>query len=120
MSTTHSQRYQVVDFSQIPPVECPCGTSQRAFADVGEYPATIHVTQITEDAVTHYHKRQTETYYILECEPDAKMQLDDDIVPLRPGLAILIPPGVRHRGIGRMRIINIVIPKFDADDEFFD
>lgn len=120
MSETAPAAYQIVDFENVPGVPCPCGTAKRAFADVPEYPATVHVTEISEDARTHYHKEHTETYYILECGPDARMQLDEDEVPLRPGMCILIPPGVRHRAIGRMKIVNIVIPKFDPADEYFD
>lgn len=119
MSTTEP-RYRIVDFAQVPGVPCPCGTARRAFAEVEDYPATIHVTDISEDAQTHYHKQHTETYFILSCQEDAKMQLDDEIVPLREGMCILIPPGVRHRAIGQMKIINIVTPKFDPADEFFD
>jgi len=40
----------MVDFAEIPGVACPCGTARRAFADTPEYPATIHVTDISEDA----------------------------------------------------------------------
>jgi mannose-6-phosphate isomerase-like protein (cupin superfamily) len=39
---------------------------------------------------------------------------------LRTGMCIRIPPGVRHRAIGTMKIINFVIPKFDPADEHFD
>jgi mannose-6-phosphate isomerase-like protein (cupin superfamily) len=113
-----SPRYRVVDFAEIAPVECPCGVSRRGFADVPDYPATVHVTDITADAQLHYHRRQTETYYILECEPGARLQLDEEIIPVHPGMCIMIPPGVRHCGLGRMRIVNIVIPKFDPADEF--
>lgn len=113
-------RYEITDFSEIAGVPCPCGTARRAFADVPDYPATVHVTEISADAELHYHKRLTETYYILECGPDAKMQLDEDIVPLRPGLCILIRPGVRHRAIGRMKVLIIALPKFDPTDEWFD
>lgn len=112
------RKWKVVDFENIPGVPCPCGTAKRAFADVPEYAATVHVTQIAIDAKLHYHKKQTETYFILSCEPDAKMQLDDEIIDLKPGMCVLIPPGVRHRAIGAMKIINIVIPKFDPADEF--
>lgn len=112
--------YQVVNFSSIPGVPCPCGTARRAFADLPEYPATIHVTEIEEDARVHYHRTLTETYYILECGPEAMLQLDDERIPLQPGMCILIPPGTRHRAIGKMKIINIVIPKFDPADEYFD
>ena len=99
---------------------CPCGTTQRAFADVLEYPGTIHLTRISEDAQIHYHKQLTETYYFLECGPDAAMQLDAETLPVRDGLCIMIPPGVRHRAIGEMTILNIVFPKFDPQDEWFD
>ncbi|MEW4489668.1 cupin domain-containing protein [Thalassoglobus sp. JC818] len=112
--------YQIVDFSTLPGTPCPCGTARRAFADVEDYPATVHVTEIADDARVHYHKHHTETYYILECGPDAKMQLNDEQVPIRPGMCILIPPGTRHRAIGQMKIINMVMPKFDPADEFFD
>ena len=54
-----------------------------------EFPATVHVTSITSDAKLHYHKRLTETYYFLECGPGAKMQLDDDVLPVKPGICIV-------------------------------
>jgi len=34
--------------------------------------------------------------------------------------AIMIKPGCRHRAIGKMKIINIPIPAFDPEDEWFD
>ena len=114
------KRWRVVDFDDIAAVPCPCGSAKRAFADVPDYPATLHVTEISIDAKLHYHRRLTETYFILNCEADAQMQLDDEVISLKPGMCVQIPPGVRHRAIGRMRIINFVIPKFDPDDEFFD
>lgn len=119
-AATVAPRYRVVDFGALPGVPCPCGTARRAFADVPDYPATFHVTEIADDARVHYHREHTETYYILECEADAAIYLDGEVLPVRPGSCILIPPGVRHRAIGRMRIINVVFPKFDPADEHFD
>lgn len=119
-ATTAAARYRIVDFSELPGVPCPCGTARRAFADVPDYPATFHVTEIEDDARLHYHKTHTETYFILECDPEAAIRLDDEVIPVRPGCCILIPPGVRHRAIGRMRIVNVVFPKFDPADEHFD
>ena len=113
-------RYEIADFSTIAGISCPCGTARRAFADVADFPATVHVTEISADAELHYHKRHTETYYILECGPDAQMQLDDDVIPLRPGVCILIRPGVRHRAMGQMKVLIIALPKFDPTDEWFD
>jgi mannose-6-phosphate isomerase-like protein (cupin superfamily) len=115
-----SKRFHVVDFAKVPGVACPCGLAHRAFSEVAEFPGTIHVTEIESDAARHYHRHLTETYYILECGPNAKMELDNQIIPLKPGLCVLIPPGVRHRALGAMKVLIIVLPKFDPADEFLD
>jgi mannose-6-phosphate isomerase-like protein (cupin superfamily) len=113
-----SSGYQIVDFASLPGTPCPCGTARRAFVDAADFPATIHVTEISADARLHYHQRITEVYYFLECGADARMQLDEEIVPVRPGMAILIRPGTRHRAIGRMKVLIVASPKFDPSDEF--
>lgn len=112
--------YELVDFAQIAGVPCPCGTARRAFADVADYPGTIHVTQISTDARTHYHKTLTETYYFLECGADAQMQLNDECIAVKPGMCVLIRPGTRHRAIGQMKVLIVCLPKFDPHDEWFD
>ena len=99
---------------------CPCGTARRAFTDVEDFPGTIHVTEIELDNTLHYHKRLTETYYFLECGPDAKMQLNDEVIDVRPGTCVMIRPGTRHRAIGKMKVLIVVYPKFDSADEWFD
>lgn len=111
------KRYHIVDFDQLPAVVCPCGTARRAFVNVDDFPATIHRTEIAVDAKPHYHRRLTEVYYILQCDVEAKMQLDDRLVPVKPGTCILIPPGVVHRAVGRMTVLIVVLPKFDPNDE---
>jgi len=115
-----SNAYEIVDFATINGVSCPCGTARRAFQDVADFPGTVHVTEISANAKLHYHRRLTETYFFLECEPDAKMQLNDEILDVHAGLCLLIRPGVRHRAIGRMKVLIVVIPKFDPADEWFD
>lgn len=110
----------VADLDAIPAVQCPCGWAQRAFGDVPGAPASVHRVEILDDARTHYHKAHTETYYILECGPDAAIELDGERVPVRRGVAVMIPPGVRHRAVGRMTILNVVVPAFDPADEWFD
>ncbi|QDU73203.1 Cupin domain protein [Bremerella volcania] len=119
-STPSTKGYEVVDFANIPGVPCPCGTAKRGLADVDDYPGTIHVTEISTDAKVHYHKKLTETYFFLECGEDAQMQLDDEMIPVHPGMCIMIRPGTRHRALGKMKIVNIVYPKFDPEDEWFD
>ena len=112
--------YEIADFSEIVGVPCPCGTARRAFAGVGDFPGTVHVTEISADAKLHYHKRLTETYFFLECGPDAQMQLNDECIPVQPGMCIMIRPRTRHRAIGRMKVLILVLPKFDPADEWFD
>jgi quercetin dioxygenase-like cupin family protein len=118
--STAPRRYEIADFSTIAGVPCPCGTASRAFADVEDFPGTVHRTVIAVDARLHYHRRLTETYYFLECEPGAQMQLDDEVIPVKPGMCIMIRPGARHRAIGRMSVLILVLPKFDPLDEWFD
>ena len=117
---TPQRNFELVDFASIAGVPCPCGTARRAFADVDDYPRTIHVTEISTDAHLHYHKTLTETYYFLECGPDAQMQLDDELIPVHPGMCILIRPGARHRAVGQMKVLIVCLPKFDPTDEWFD
>ncbi|MCA9176494.1 MAG: cupin domain-containing protein [Planctomycetales bacterium] len=111
---------QIIDFDQVAPVGCPCGQARRALADVADFPATIHLTEISVDAQTHYHREHAETYYIIDCDADARMELDGELHPLKPGMLVHIPIGVRHRAVGAMKILNIVFPKFDPADEHFD
>jgi mannose-6-phosphate isomerase-like protein (cupin superfamily) len=110
----------VADFADIDPVRCPCGWARRAFGGVPGAPASVHQVDIEADARTHYHKQHTEIYHVLECAAGAALELDGRLVPVKPGLTVLIPPGVRHRAVGALRILNIVVPPFDPADEWFD
>jgi mannose-6-phosphate isomerase-like protein (cupin superfamily) len=120
MPESATRRYEIADFAEIPGTPCPCGTARRAFADVEDFPATVHRTEICEEARLHYHRKLTETYYVLDCGPGAQMQLDDERIDVHPGMCILIRPEVRHRAIGRMTVLILVLPKFDPSDEWFD
>ncbi|MBX6314378.1 MAG: cupin domain-containing protein [Isosphaeraceae bacterium] len=113
-----SVRPTVADLATIPAVRCPCGWARRAFGDVVGAPASLHRVEIEADSRTHYHRGQTEIYYVLECDAGAAVELDGERVAVRPGVAVLIPPGVRHRAVGRMTILNVVVPPFDPHDEW--
>ena len=105
---------------QVPPQVCPCGTARRAFAQRDEIPGTVHLTEITRDALEHYHKEHTEVYVILECEEDASISLDGKQFRVRPLTSILIPAGVRHCAHGDMKVLIFCTPNFDPNDEYFD
>ena len=112
------KNYMVEQLDEIQPQECPCGDTRRAFISPDNPVATIHMVDISADSRTHYHKRLTEIYLILEGE--GHMELDGELIPVKPLTTILIKPGCRHRAVGKMKIVNIPIPAFDPEDEWFD
>ena len=110
--------YQITHLEELPPLQCPCGTARRAFAGGQGNVASLHVVEIKKDSQTHYHKRMTEMYLVLE--GTGEIELDGKRFPIKPMTAIYIPPGCRHRAIGQLKVINIPIPSFDPADEWFD
>ena len=78
----------------------------------------MHLVEISKDARPHYHKKMTEIYLVIEGE--GHIELDGERVPLRPMTSVLIKPGCRHRAVGELKIVNVPIPAFDPDDEWFD
>lgn len=110
--------YMIARFDEIDAVKCPCGFSKRAFLDPGNSTATMHVVDIQVDSRVHYHKKLTEIYFVLEGE--GEMELDGKRIPVTPFTAIFIKPGCRHRAVGKMKIVNVSIPPFDPEDEWFD
>ena len=110
--------YMIAQMDEIDSVKCPCGFSRRAFVADDNPVATLHMVDISEDARAHYHKKLTEIYLVLEGE--GHMELDGEMVPVKPMSAIFIKPGCKHRAAGKMRIVNISVPAFDPADEWFD
>ena len=110
--------FMIAEFDDIEGVSCPCGSSRRAFTGGDNPTASMHIVDISKDSRLHYHKKLTEIYLVLE--GSGRMELDDQIVPVKPMTAILIKPGCRHRAVGKMRIANTCIPAFDPADEWFD
>ncbi|MBL9139702.1 MAG: cupin domain-containing protein [Verrucomicrobiales bacterium] len=110
--------FAVAQLDQLPGIPCPCGTARRAFGDQPHSPASLHLVEIKADAERHFHRRTTEIYLVLE--GTGFLEIDQDRVPVRPLTAVMIPAGCRHRAVGNLRLVNIVIPRFDASDEFID
>jgi mannose-6-phosphate isomerase-like protein (cupin superfamily) len=110
--------FLLAQLDELPPTRCPCGFARRAFATPDNSVATMHLVDIQADAQTHYHRRMTEIYLVLDGE--GEMELDGERVPVKPMTAIFIKPGCRHRAIGKLRIVNIPVPAFDESDEWFD
>jgi mannose-6-phosphate isomerase-like protein (cupin superfamily) len=120
MTPTHDIRteYEIVQLDDLSATRCPCGWARRAFVDREGGVASAHVVDILDDSRAHYHRRTTEIYVVLEGE--GEIELNGERHPLRPLTAVYIPPGVRHRAIGKLRLLNIPIPPFRDSDEYFD
>ena len=110
--------FTITRFADLAALPCPCGTTRRAFADDPSSPATVHLVEIKEDARSHYHKKLTEIYVILE--GSGAMELDGELHPVTPMTTVMIRPDCRHRAVGKMKILNIAVPAFDPADEWFD
>jgi mannose-6-phosphate isomerase-like protein (cupin superfamily) len=110
--------YLVAHMDDIEPSRSTCGSSRRAFITPGNDAASVHRLDLQANAEPHYHGSMTEIYYILEGE--GFVELNGEDVPVKPGTAVLIKPGTRHRGKGKMQLLVICTPPFDKGDEYFD
>lgn len=80
--------------------------------------ASVHLTEISKDSRSHYHKQMTEIYVVLEGE--GVLEADGERIPLKPLTTVMIRPGCVHRAVGNLKILNIPMPPFDPADEFED
>ena len=49
------KKYMIENFDEIDPVQCPCGSTKRAFISPDNPVATIHMVDIKADSEVHYH-----------------------------------------------------------------
>jgi len=81
--------------------------------------ATLEVEQATE---RHYHRITEEIYFVLKGQ--GKMVIDGETSQMRPGDAVLIPPGAWHtlenNGTSELRILCCCAPPYSHDDTFFE
>jgi mannose-6-phosphate isomerase-like protein (cupin superfamily) len=110
--------FEIVDLGTLPGAPCPCGVARRGF--LSSAVASVHRVDISADAKAHYHKSHTEIYYFLECGREAKMELNGKLFPVKAGMAVMVRPGTPHRAVGKMKILNLVVPPFDKGDEWLD
>ena len=81
--------------------------------------ATLEVEQATE---RHFHRVTEEIYFVLKGQ--GKLEIDGETSHLRPGDAVLIPPGAWHtlenNGTSELRILCCCAPPYSHDDTFFE
>jgi mannose-6-phosphate isomerase-like protein (cupin superfamily) len=112
------KRYHKVQVNELPEIECCCGTTRRAFADLPDAPASLHLLKVKDEPTSHYHQKTAEIYLILEGE--GHLELDGEMIPVKPMSTVLIKPGCRHRAVGKLTLINIPVPKHDDNDFFYE
>src|SRR5262245_26332509 len=119
MPIIHGPGYSVRPTGEAPTVPCPCGQSTRIVSAADGIGCSFHITEI-RDSVRHYHRQMAEIYYVLE--GTGRMELNDEVVSIEPGVVITIEPGTRHRLVSDEGVRTIVfgVPAFDPSDEYFD
>lgn len=120
MKTTTQEktgRYIVKHLDELNESRSTCGFRRAIFTDEDSGTLSMSVLRIS-DSRKHYHLKTSELYYVLDGE--GRIELDDDVVPLKPGTAVFIHPGVRHTAKGDVTTLIVGVPPFDKDDMFFD
>jgi mannose-6-phosphate isomerase-like protein (cupin superfamily) len=81
--------------------------------------ATLEPGQATE---RHYHRASEEIYFVLKGQ--GAMELDGATTMIRPGDAVLIPPGAWHslenNGTSELRILCCCAPPYSHGDTLFE
>jgi mannose-6-phosphate isomerase-like protein (cupin superfamily) len=70
----------------------------------------------------HYHRQSEEIYFVTKGA--GELEVDGEIRTVRPGDAILIPPGAWHTlendGTSELLILCMCSPPYSHDDTFFE
>jgi mannose-6-phosphate isomerase-like protein (cupin superfamily) len=68
----------------------------------------------------HYHARTEEIYFVLEGE--GTLEIDGERHGVKPGDAVLIPPGARHQitATSDLRFLCCCSPPYSDEDTYFD
>jgi mannose-6-phosphate isomerase-like protein (cupin superfamily) len=81
--------------------------------------ATLEPDQATQ---RHYHRATEEIYFVLK--GSGALEVDGDRREVRPGDAVLIPPGAWHTlentGTSELRILCCCSPPYSHEDTFFE
>jgi hypothetical protein len=48
------KRFEKVEFSDLDPIECCCGTTRRAFVDQEDAPASAHYLEVADESDFFY------------------------------------------------------------------
>jgi len=109
------------DPADIAPWAETCGQIRCLVEQKDGAAAEIHHVEIT-DAKMHYHERTEEIYLVTK--GSGELEVDGETCRVRPGDAILIPPGAWHtlenNGTSELTILCMCSPPYSHDDTFFE
>jgi len=81
--------------------------------------ATLEPAETTQ---RHYHREAEEIYFVVK--GSGELEVDGDVKRIRPGDAVLIPPGAWHQlennGTSELRILCCCVPPYRHEDTFFE
>ena len=81
--------------------------------------ATLEPDQATE---RHYHRLTEEIYFVVK--GSGRLEVDGETQSVRPGDAVLIPPGAWHtlenNGTSELLILCMCSPPYSHDDTYFE
>jgi mannose-6-phosphate isomerase-like protein (cupin superfamily) len=95
-------------------LDAETGAANQSLAE-----ASLEPGQATE---RHYHAASEELYVLLD--GSGEMEIDGERARVRPGDAVLIPPGARHQitasADGPLRFLCCCAPPYSHEDTYFD
>ena len=99
--------------SEVSPWAETCGQIRPLIEAADGAAAEVHHVEI-DHAKLHYHAKTDEVYYIIDGE--GTMVLDDEVIPVRKGVVVYVPRGVRHKAVGKLTVLTVCIPRGVMDD----
>ena len=109
-TTTHFLRR---DPAEVQPWAETCGQIRCLIEEKDGAAGEVHHVEI-QDAKLHYHERTDEIYYVIDGE--GTMVLDDERIPVRAGVVVYVPRGVRHKAVGDLTVLTVCIPRGVLND----
>ncbi len=110
-------KYIVRQIEDLDEARSTCGFRRALFTLDDSDRVSMSMLRI-DGSRTHFHKETHEIYYVIDGE--GTLELDDDVVPLKPGTSVLVKPQVRHSAKGEVTVLVVGAPPFRPDDMFFD
>lgn len=110
---TTSTRFIRRDPAEVEPWAETCGSIRCLIEESDEAAGEVHFVEI-EDAKLHYHEHTDEFYYVIDGQ--GTMILDENEIELHTGVVVYIPRGVKHKAIGRLKVLTVCIPRGVLDD----